>query len=38
MRPCAIGWLAEEVKIGDRAEISYEDITNEITLPKFRIV
>jgi hypothetical protein len=36
--PSAGCWLAEEVKIGDRAEISYEDMTNEITLPKFRKV
>lgn len=31
-----IGCPAEEVKIGDRVEISYDDVTNEITLPKFR--
>jgi len=31
-----IGCLAEEVKIGDRVEISYDDVTDDITLPKFR--
>lgn len=33
-----IGCGAEEVKIGDRVEISYEDVTDAITLPKFRKV
>ena len=27
---------AEDVKIGDYVKISYEDVTSEITLPKFR--
>ena len=31
-----IGCLAEEVKIGDRVKISYDDVTDDITLPKFR--
>jgi uncharacterized OB-fold protein len=33
-----IGCPAEEVKIGDRVEVSYDDVTEEITLPKFRRV
>ena len=33
-----IGCPAEEVKIGDRVEVSYDDVTNDITLPKFRRV
>lgn len=33
-----IGCVAEEVKIGDCVEISYEDAADEITLPKFRKV
>ena len=31
-----IGCGAEEVKIGDRVEIHYEDVTNNVALPKFR--
>ena len=31
-----IGCSAEEVKIGDCVEISYDDVTDDITLPKFR--
>jgi uncharacterized OB-fold protein len=33
-----IGCPAEEIKIGDRVEVSYEDVTDEIALPKFRKV
>jgi uncharacterized OB-fold protein len=33
-----IGCRAEEVEIGDRVEVSYQDVTDEITLPKFRKV
>ena len=33
-----IGCPAEEVKIGDPVAISYEDVTDDITLPKFRKV
>ncbi|HEX5020619.1 MAG TPA: OB-fold domain-containing protein [Candidatus Binatia bacterium] len=31
-----IGCLAEEVKIGYHVEISYDDVNDDITLPKFR--
>lgn len=30
-----IGFLPDDVKIGDRVVISYEDVTDNITLPKF---
>ena len=33
-----MGCPPDEVNIGDRVRISYEDVTNEITLPKFRRV
>ena len=33
-----IGYPAEEVNIGDHVAISYEDVTDDITLPKFRKV
>jgi uncharacterized OB-fold protein len=33
-----IGCSPDEVKIGDGVEISYDDVTREITLPKFRRV
>jgi hypothetical protein len=31
-----IGCLPDEVMIGDQVKISYEDVTSEVTLPKFR--
>ena len=33
-----IGSPAQDVNIGDHVAISYEDVTDEITLPKFRKV
>ena len=33
-----IGCPAEDVKIGERVAVSYDDVTDEITLPKFRKV
>jgi hypothetical protein len=33
-----IGCPAEDVKIGERVAVSYDDVTDEIALPKFRKV
>jgi uncharacterized protein len=33
-----IGCAPEQVKIGDRVAVTYDDATTEISLPKFRLV
>ena len=33
-----VGCDPEQVKIGDRVELTYDDVTPEVTLPRFRLV
>ncbi len=31
-----VGLPADDVKIGDRVEVTYDDVTPEVTIPRFR--